>query len=167
MIYLNRTAYNGLYRVNHKGQFNTPFGAYKALSLPSSEVILTASRALQRVKLKTGDFEIVLNEHAAAGDLVYLDPPYPAVSKYSDFNRYTKDYFDESDHRRLSACVKELDEKGCNFILSNADHPLIRELYTDEKFKILETSAPRYINCKGNRRGNVAELLVTNCKPAS
>ena len=167
MIYLNRTAYNGLYRVNRKGGFNTPFGSYKALSLPSSELLLEASRVLRDTSLEIGDFEKVLDEFASPGDFVYLDPPYPPVGKYSDFNRYTKDFFDERDHQRLSHCIKKLDEIGCSFVLSNADHPLIRELYDNGKFKILKILSPRYINCKGNGRGKIGELLVTNCNHAS
>jgi len=160
MIYLNRTAFNGLYRVNRSGQFNTPFGKYKKLSLPNEKVILDASRVLQKAKLITDDFEPVLKNFARKGDFIYLDPPYPAVSKYSDFNRYTRDFFTEKDHERLSELVKNLDEIGCMFVLSNADHPLIRELYG--KFKVRQVFAPRYINCKGDRRGNVAELIITN-----
>ncbi len=162
MIYLNRTAFNGLYRVNRSGEFNTPFGRYKKLSLPTEKVISSASRALQKAALMTGDFEEVLENLARKGDFVYLDPPYPAVGKYSDFNRYTKDFFSEKDHERLSESVRKLDERGCTFVLSNADHPLIRELYADRKFKLVRVFAPRYINCKGDERGNVAEVLITN-----
>lgn len=161
MIYLNRTAFNGLYRVNRKGDFNTPFGRYKKLSLPGENVLLCASQALQNVELITCDFEETLGR-AHDGDFVYLDPPYPAVGKYSDFNRYTKQFFSEKDHDRLSKRVEKLDEMGCTFVLSNADHPLIRELYDDRKYKIVRVFAPRYINCKGDQRGNVAEVLITN-----
>jgi DNA adenine methylase len=162
MIYLNRTAFNGLYRVNRNGNFNTPFGKYEKLSLPSQKVIRAASKALQKAVLMTGDFEKVLVDSAHQNDFVYLDPPYPAVGKYSDFNRYTKHFFSERDHARLSERVRELDEMGCTFVLSNADHPIIGELYDETKFKIVRVLAPRYINCKGDRRGDVAEVLITN-----
>lgn len=162
MIYLNRTAYNGLFRVNRKGEFNVPFAGYKNLMLPSEEVLNHASQALRHAILLASDFQETLESYASRGDFVYLDPPYPAVSKYSDFNRYTKDFFSGRDHERLSEQVKELDEMGCFFVLSNADHPLIRELYDNDKFKIVKVSAPRFINCKGDKRGNVDELLITN-----
>ncbi len=162
MIYLNRTAFNGLYRVNRSGSFNTPFGRYKKLSLPTERVIFAASKALQTISLMTDDFEEVLEKFACKDDFVYLDPPYPAVGKYSDFNRYTKDFFSEKDQERLSQCARRLDEIGCTFVLSNADHPLIRELFSDGKFKIVRVFAPRFINCKGDERGNVAEILITN-----
>jgi len=163
MIYLNRTAYNGLYRVNRSGNFNTPFGRYVKLSLPDKRVLQDACRVLQKTILHSGDFEMVLTNSVSRGDFVYLDPPYPAVSKYSDFNRYTKDFFSEKDHERLAEQVEKLDELGCTFVLSNADHPLIRKLYDGTKFKIVPVSAPRYINSKGDRRGHVAEVLITNC----
>jgi DNA adenine methylase len=162
MIYLNRTAYNGLYRVNRSGNFNTPFGRYEKLALPAEKVLQEASKALQKSTLKTGDFEKTLQNSLRAGDFLYLDPPYPAVSKYSDFNRYTKNFFSEGDHIRLSEQIKKLDEMGAAFVLSNADHPLIRKLYGGTKFKIVRVFAPRYINSKGDRRGNVAEVLITN-----
>ena len=162
MIYLNRTAYNGLYRVNRDGNFNTPFGRYEKLSLPTKKVLQGASKALQKSILKTLDFERTLQNSLHTGDFVYLDPPYPAVSKYSDFNRYTKNFFSEGDHERLSEQIKKLDEMGVAFVLSNADHPLIRKLYGGTKFKIVRVWAPRYINSKGDRRGNVAEVLITN-----
>jgi len=162
MIYLNRTAFNGLYRVNRSGGFNTPFGRYKKLSLPGEHVIFAASKALHSTFLMTGDFEKVLEEYATANDFVYLDPPYPAVGKYSDFNRYTKDFFSEKDQERLSECVGKLDDIGCTFVLSNADHPLIKKLYAGRKFKIVRVFAPRFINCKGGARGDVAEVLITN-----
>jgi DNA adenine methylase len=162
LVYLNRTAYNGLFRVNRSGQFNVPFGGYKVLSLPGKEVIECASAALKNAELLTADFQETLESYASVGDFVYLDPPYPAVSRYSDFNRYTKDFFSERDHVRLSEQINELDEMGCKFVLSNAEHPLIRELYSNRKFKIVKVSAPRYINCKGDKRGDVAELLITN-----
>jgi DNA adenine methylase len=163
LIYLNRTSFNGLYRVNRKGDYNTPFGSYRTLSLPARESLFKANHVLQNASLRTGDFEDVLLKNAERGDFVYLDPPYPPVGKYSDFNRYTMNFFQPEDHARLARTIKELDEIGCKFILSNAEHPLIRELYNESKFRILKVSAPRFINCKGNKRRNVPELLITNC----
>jgi DNA adenine methylase len=162
MIYLNRTAYNGLYRVNRSGNFNTPFGRYEKLSLPTGKVLQDASKALQKSVLKTGDFEGTLQNSLRKGDFAYIDPPYPAVSKYSDFNRYTKNFFSDEDHKRLSEQAKKLDDRGVAFVLSNANHPLIRKLYEGTKFKIVRVLAPRYINSRGDRRGNVAEVIITN-----
>jgi DNA adenine methylase len=165
-IYLNRTAFNGLYRVNRDGKFNTPFGGYKALALPNEKLIRKASEALQGAELFCSDFQEILENRVSENDFVYLDPPYPAVSKYSDFNRYTKNFFREADHRRLAEQVKKLNERNCTFVLSNAEHPLVRELYDHREFKVVKVLAPRYINCKRDRRGNVEELLITNSTEA-
>lgn len=161
-IYLNRTAYNGLYRVNHSGQFNVPFARYKSLALPSDKILTEASDALRSSKLICADFEEVLRKYSESDDFVFLDPPYPAVSKYSDFNRYTKNFFTKDDHRRLGKLVLDLDDKGCKIVITNAEHPLIREIYSDDRFVIKTVLAPRFINCKGDKRGNVPELLIRN-----
>jgi DNA adenine methylase len=160
LIYLNKTCYNGLYRVNKKGQFNAPFGQYKNVRLCNRACILAASSALKGVQLLNEDFESVLLRHARADDFLYLDPPYPPVGLFSDFKRYTKEFFCEEDHVRLAKTVEEIDRRGCNFILSNAKHPLISELYS--KFRNIDVEAPRYINCNGGKRGGVPELLITN-----
>jgi DNA adenine methylase len=112
------------------------------------------------VKLLEGDFEPILLTHAQSEDFIYLDPPYPPVGRFSDFKRYTKEFFKEEDHIRLAKVVEVLDRRGCKFILSNAKHPLIEELYS--RFRKIDVEAPRYINCRGGKRGNVSELLVTN-----
>lgn len=160
LIYLNKTCYNGLYRVNRKGQFNTPFGRYGLVKLCNPTQIYAASMALQGVMLLEFDFEPLLLSYAHSGDFVYLDPPYPPVGRWSDFKRYTKEFFIEKDHVRLAKVVEELDNRGCKFILSNAMHPLILKLYA--KFGKIDVEAPRYINCRGGKRGNVSELLITN-----
>jgi DNA adenine methylase len=160
LIYLNKTCYNGLYRVNKKGQFNTPFGRYEKMRICNVESISAASRALQGVMLLNGDFEYILSTYAKLGDFIYLDPPYPAVGIFSDFKRYTKEFFVEEDHVRLAEAVKELDRNGCKFVLSNAMHPLILKLYA--RFRKIDVEAPRYINCRGGKRGSVPELLITN-----
>jgi DNA adenine methylase len=160
LIYLNKLCYNGLYRVNKKGQFNTPYGAYKNAKLADEGTMIAASSALKHAELLTADFETVLLELSQPGDFFYLDPPYPAVGKYSDFKRYTKAFFNEEDHLRLAKAVYELDKRGNKFLLSNANHPLILELYS--RFRVKSVEAPRFVNCKGDRRGRVPELLVTN-----
>ncbi len=162
LIYLNKTCYNGLYRVNKKGYFNTPFGKYNLSNVADRTRIYAASKALQKTNLLEGDFEKILLEHAKAQDFVYLDPPYPSVGKYADFKRYTKDFFSEEDHIRLAKMAAQLDNVGCTFVLSNAKHPLIEELYSS--FRKINVEAPRFINCRGGKRGNVPELLITNIK---
>lgn len=160
LIYLNKTCYNGLYRVNKKGQFNAPFGHNEKVRVCDSLVILAASRVLKGIRLLEGDFESILLAYTQSGDFVYLDPPYPSIGRFSDFKRYTKEFFVKEDHVRLAKVVEKLDRKGCKFILSNAKHQLILELYS--RFRKINVEAPRYINCRGDKRGNVSELLITN-----
>lgn len=101
-IYLNKTCFNGLYRVNRKGQFNTPFGKYKNPKICDAQALREASKALQNAAIVCGDYAAVLAEYAEPGDFVFLDPPYIPVSEYSDFKRYTKEQFEISDHSRLA-----------------------------------------------------------------
>jgi DNA adenine methylase len=160
LIYLNKLCYNGLYRVNKKGQFNTPYSGYRNVKLADRETILAASSALKHAELLTADFARILLDLSQPGDFFYLDPPYPPIGKYSDFKRYTKAFFNKEDHIRLAKAVHELDRRGNKFLLSNANHPLILELYS--RFRKKSVEAPRFVNCKGDRRGRVPELLVTN-----
>ncbi len=160
LIYLNKTCYNGLYRVNKNGQFNTPFGKYTKVRLFDKGSLMAASQALQTAIVEENDFESILLKQVGVRDFIYLDPPYPSVGRYSDFKRYTKRFFDEDEHRRLAKAVHEIDSRGCKFILSNAKHPLVNELYS--KFRKIDVEAPRYINCQGENRGGVPELIITN-----
>lgn len=160
LIYLNKRCYNGLYRVNKRGKFNTPYGRNRATSICKREVIFKASKVLRNTDLMCDDFERILLEKARAGDFVYLDPPYPPTGRYSDFVRYTRHFFCEEDHLRLAKAVEEIDDRGCRFILSNAYHPLILRIYS--RFRKIEVKAPRYVNCRGDRRGHVSEVLITN-----
>lgn len=160
-IFLNKTCFNGLYRVNAKGEFNTPVGSNKNPGLYSRENILAASRALQDTQLEAQDFRKVVEE-AKRGDFVYFDPPYFPVSVFSDFKRYTSDQFREADQIELAQVFRTLADKGCDVVLSNSDHSRTRELYSG--FSIGTVSAPRFINCKPGGRGSVAELVVTNTK---
>jgi DNA adenine methylase len=160
MIYLNKTCFNGLYRVNRKGQFNTPFGHAKNPRLADEDNILNVSERLKKVELDTASYDAILLANAKAGDFVYLDPPYLPVSAYSDFNRYTKGQFGEADHINLAKMFRELDKRGCYLLLSNSYHPKVHALYRG--FRIKTVSAPRFINCKGGSRGDIKELLVTN-----
>jgi len=158
-IYLNKTCYNGLYRVNKQGRFNVPFGRYKNPVYADECQLRLASKALQDADVRVADFEMVLDQ-AKPGDFVYFDPPYQPVSNTSNFTSYTAGVFDEGEQRRLAAVFRELDRKGCYVMLSNSDSPLIHDLYSG--FRIKTLMAKRYINCKGDRRGAIPEALVLN-----
>ncbi len=158
-IYLNRTCFNGLYRVNSQGQFNTPFGRYRNPRICDPVTLRAASEALQNTALVVGDYGGALQE-ARKGDFVYLDPPYVPVSKYSDFKRYTREQFRESDQRELAQEFRRLTEIGCHVMLSNSWHPLVKELY--EGFQIDLVEARRLVNCDASKRGPVAEAIVRN-----
>lgn len=160
LIYLNKTCYNGLYRVNKKGQFNVPYGKNDNVVVFTPRLILQASRALKGVNLLQGDFEQILLEYTSSGDFAYLDPPYPPIGRYSNFTRYTSNSFHKKDHIRLARVVEELDDRNCRFILSNVKHPLIEKIYSS--FRKIEVEAPRYISSIGDRRGDVTEAIITN-----
>lgn len=161
MLFLNRTCFNGLYRVNRKGQFNVPFGRYAKLSLPDLPNLQAAARALRCAEIIEGDYLDVLNRFASPGDLAFLDPPYIPVGVYSDFKRYTKDQFSEDDHRKLAKEVQRLSDLGCHVLLTNSNHPLVHELYKDFHLDVIPTK--RFINSRGNGRTG-EDLLVTNTK---
>jgi len=160
-IFLNKTCFNGLYRVNAKGEFNTPVGSNNNPNLYSRENLLAASNTLQDAQLEAQDFRKTLDE-ARRGDFVYFDPPYVPISVYSDFKRYTPDQFREADQVELAHVFRALDAKGCQLVLSNSEHARTRELYAG--FNIAVVSAPRFINCKAGGRGSIAELVITNAK---
>lgn len=157
-IFLNRTCYNGLYRLNNKGQFNAPFGYYKNPLICDADNLRTVSKALEHVELCEGDFWEVL-ERVQPGDLVYFDPPYDPVSSTASFTHYTGQSFGPDDHRRLAELFTTLKQRGVYVMLSNSHTPLTRELYAHhpEKSTVL---ASRKINCDGRKRGSVEELIV-------
>lgn len=160
-IFLNKTAFNGLYRVNKKGQFNVPFGYYKNPKILDEDQLLAASKLLKKTKILLGDFKDVLCENAKKGDFIFLDPPYLPVSKFSDFKRYTKEQFHEKDQISLANLVNKLSKKGCHILLTNSNHPLIHELYKDFNLDIYKTK--RNINSKStNRKGE--DIIVSNFK---
>ena len=160
-IFLNKTAFNGLYRVNKKGQFNVPFGYYKNPKILDEDILLAASKLLKKTKILLGDFKDILCENAKKGDFIFLDPPYLPVSKYSDFKRYTKEQFYEKDQISLANLVNKLSKKGCHILLTNSNHPLIHELYKDFNIDIYKTK--RNINSKStNRKGE--DIIVSNFK---
>ncbi|WP_295093398.1 DNA adenine methylase [Ruminococcus sp.] len=158
MIYLNRTCFNGLYRLNKKGQFNTPFGKYKNPTICNEEKLYAASEVLKRAKIICGDYLDVLESYAQEDDFIFLDPPYVPVSEYADFKRYTKEQFYESDQRNLAEEVHRLVAKGCKVMLTNSNHPLVHELYGRYKIDVIQTK--RNINRNGDRR-NGEDVIVT------
>jgi DNA adenine methylase len=158
-IFLNRTCYNGLYRVNKQGKFNVPFGKYKNPTICDQSGLRDASAVLQSAHLDVGDFEKVL-AFARKGDFVYFDPPYEPISSTSNFTSYTSNGFSGNDQRRLAEVFGELNERECFVMLSNSNARLIYELY--QPFHIHEINARRAINSDPNGRGIITELLVTN-----
>lgn len=157
-IFLNKTCFNGLYRVNKKGQFNVPFGKYKNPKICDEEGLKVASAALKKAEIVCGDYLLVLEHYAQPGDFVFLDPPYLPISEYSDFKRYTKEQFYEEDHVELAKMVKTLHERGCHVILTNSNHPLVHELYAPFTIDVIQTK--RHISCNGSTRKG-EDVIVT------
>lgn len=158
MIYLNKTCFNGLYRVNRQGNFNTPFGRYKNPNICDIEHLYAVSDILKNATIVCGNYLDVLNKYASPGDFIFLDPPYIPVSKYGDFKRYTKEQFYEKDQIQLSEEFHRLYNLGCSVILTNSHHPLVEHLYIDFPQDVISTR--RSISSKGNSR-NGEDLIVT------
>ncbi len=159
MIYLNKTCFNGLHRVNRSGHFNVPFGRYEHPTICDEPNLRAASGALQGVELLGTDFESVL-QRVEPGDLVYFDPPYLPLSATSSFTSYTRDAFGPTQHRRLAAVFAALAERGCYTLLSNSSNPLVAELYGN--YPMSEVAARRAINSNAAGRGIIREIIVTN-----
>jgi DNA adenine methylase len=147
LLFLNRTCFNGLYRVNSKGKFNVPLGKYTNPNIVNEENIRSVSHVLQssKVSIKCRDFESVLND-AKKGDLVYFDPPYQPVSDTANFTSYTHKSFTITDLKRLANLCLDLDSKGCKVLLSNSDSQEVAEMFTDKQWKIKKIEANRSIN---------------------
>jgi len=158
-IYLNKTCFNGLHRVNRKGEFNVPVGSYKNPRILNEEVLRAASHALEGTHLECAPFDALI-ENAKPGDFIYFDPPYEPVSQTSSFTSYARDGFSQEDQTRLRDVYKALDRRGCKLMLSNSNLPFIRNLYGT--FNIDTVAAPRAINCNGKKRGKVSEVVVRN-----
>lgn len=158
LIFLNRTCFNGLYRVNKSGQFNVPFGSCKNPTICDEENLRAAALVLCDAAISSIDFEDAVR-YAKRGDAVYFDPPYIPLSGTSNFTAYSAGGFTDGDQERLRNTMDRLDAKGVHVLLSNSDTPRARELYAD--FKIEEVQAPRRVNSKGGKRGNVGELLIS------
>ncbi len=159
VIYLNRTCFNGLYRVNSQGQFNVPFGNYKNPRIIDADNLLNCSNLLKKTEIKCADFSEILNK-AQKGDFVYFDPPYVPLNETSSFTSYTKDGFDIDMQFKLRDVCDELDSMGVKFMLSNSDTKLVNELYAN--YEIKKVFASRAINANADGRGKITEVLVRN-----
>jgi DNA adenine methylase len=165
-IFLNRTCFNGLYRVNSKNGFNVPAGRYKKSTICNAENIFAVNKALKKVEILCGDYEKTL-PLASESTFFYLDPPYKPLSETSNFNSYSKDEFGDQEQIRLYDFCKKLGNLGYNWILSNSDVQgktengnFFDELYSD--FLITRVEAKRSINSKSEKRGKINELLISN-----
>ena len=156
-IYLNKTGYNGLYRVNRSGQFNVPFGRFTRPQFCDPENLRACARALRGVSIEHGDYSSVLKS-AKKGDFVYFDPPYVPLSPTSDFTAYIPGGFGEGEQRKLAKVFAKLAARGVQVMLSNSDTPLVRELY--DAFDLRVVYASRSVNSNAARRGKLAEVVV-------
>lgn len=161
LIYLNKTGYNGLYRVNSKGHFNTPYGRYKNPNIVNKETLLDLNRYFNsnNIKFLTGDFEGVLRS-VESGSFVYIDPPYVPLNTTVSFTGYTNSKFGKNDQIRLKNVCDELNAKNVKFLLSNSKVDFIEELYKDYNVEII--AARRSINSVGSKRGKINEVLISN-----
>ncbi len=162
VIYLNKTSFRGLWRVNKRNEFNTPYGAYDR-PYYNQETLLRASKALAGATLNVADFETALDS-AEQGDWVYLDPPYVPIGGWADFKRYTAAQFSESDHVRLCEAMRRADSRGVCVTLTNSDAPFVQELFGPH-FQVMRLATRRDINLKSASRGSW-DLVMTNYEPA-
>lgn len=158
-IYLNRTCFNGLYRVNSKGEFNVPFGQYRNPRLYERQNLLDCSSVLKTTEIQHADFANILN-YVKSGDFVYFDPPYLPLNVTSSFTSYTKEGFDIDMQKRLKEVCDELNDRQVMFMLSNSDTDFINNLYAD--YSITKVYASRQINSVATKRGKITEVLVKN-----
>jgi len=161
-IYLNRTCFNGLYRVNSKGQFNVPMGSYKNPGICQEEDLREISRLLKRTKISISQFyDFVKNTEK--GDFIYFDPPYYPLKKGKSFTTYTKFNFLEKEQEKLAETFRILAKKNCKVMLSNSDTNFIKNLY--KGYHVSFVKAKRMINCDATKRGEINEVVITNYPP--
>ncbi|NJD63929.1 MAG: Dam family site-specific DNA-(adenine-N6)-methyltransferase [Chloroflexi bacterium] len=160
-IFLNRTCYNGLFRVNASGGFNVPHGRYKNPRIHDAGLLAACSAALQRAELRVADFAGICEE-ARPGDFVYLDPPYQPLSATASFTSYTQADFGPADQLRLRDTFEDLSRRGVAAVLSNSDHPVIQGLYSGLGYRLETVPMSRAINSKGAGRAPIPELLIDN-----
>ena len=163
LIFLNRTCFNGLYRVNKKGQFNVPLGRYTNPNIVNKENLTAVNKILQskKIKISCRDFKSVLGD-AKKGDLVYFDPPYQPVSNTANFTSYTHRDFTEDDLERLTHLADQLHSKGCSVLLSNSNSKIVKDFFSKKHWKISLIDANRAINSKAQKRTGHKELIVKN-----
>ncbi len=160
LVYLNKTCFRGLFRVNRQGRFNVPYGQYNRRYYDPAN-LRAVSEALENIEFRRGDFELCLRD-VAEDDFVYMDPPYYKLGGYADFNRYTRDQFRANDQFRLAALCRELDLRRVRWAVSNSDTSFIRDLFDGYHLNPLKNR--REINLNSQSR-NITELLITNYKP--
>ncbi|HEX8196370.1 MAG TPA: DNA adenine methylase [Pyrinomonadaceae bacterium] len=164
IIFLNKTCFNGLFRVNSRGQFNVPYGNYKNPGIADKFVIKAISNYLKnnQIEIKKEDFHAAC-ETATKNDFIYFDPPYDPVSDTASFTGYSLDKFDREEQTRLKELVDDLTNRGVKVLLSNSDTPFIRELYKDERYYVIDVVyANRNINSVASGRGKISEVLIRN-----
>lgn len=159
-VYLNKACFNGIFRVNMKGEFNVPYGYKEPPLIPTRGELRSVSELLKGSTLHARPFESAL-EAVGKDDFAYLDPPYPPLNGTSYFTHYTAERFGELDQRTLATAVKDLHKRGAKFMMSNADTEMIREIYADDHFHFLEVSVTRYVTCKAKKH-RASELIITN-----
>lgn len=152
LIYLNKTCYNGLYRVNKKGEFNVPIGSYVSPTILDEENLRATSKALQGAEIKQ---HVFWQTKITPKNFYYLDPPY-----HKTFDGYDSSRFGDQDHEHLAAFCHALDKAGCFFMVSNSDNSFVRGLY--QGYYIEQVQASRYVSCKGEQRGKETELIIRN-----
>lgn len=161
LIYLNRTCFNGLYRVNRKGEFNVPMGSYSNPKIVNGTNLRACSEALQSARVESLDFKDI---EPTEGDFVYCDPPYDPLSATASFTSYTKDSFGPEDQMNLRDIALKWHRAGVKVMISNSDTDFIRNLYDSLPFTIRVVQVPRMVNSKADRRGPVNELVITTYK---
>ncbi|NLY91862.1 MAG: DNA adenine methylase [Firmicutes bacterium] len=166
LVFLNKTCYNGLFRLNRQGEFNVPYGRYKKPKIYDPDTIKKANLALRNTQIYSGDFS-ESEKFVTPNSFVYLDPPYRPLNRTSSFTNYSKDGFSDLDQKRLAAYFQRLDQKGAYLMLSNSDpkneNPHDHFFETIYKgYRIERVPAKRHINCKARKRGVINELIIRN-----
>ena len=158
MIFLNKTGFNGLYRVNRQGGFNVPYGKNERTQFCNEEQILRAAEIIKGKKILCGDYKKILKKYAEPGDFIFLDPPYFKMSGRETFLRYTSKQFNELDQEELAEIVNDLYDMGCEVMLTNSNHPRIHDLYSRFEIKIVQVR--RSVNCKGDGRKGEDTVII-------
>jgi DNA adenine methylase len=161
IIYLNKTCYNGLYRVNNAGEFNSPFGKYKNPNIVNEPVIKAVSKYLNspQIQISNGDYELILRD-VPINSFVYLDPPYHPISESSNFTGYVQGGWNDGDQLRLRDVCNRLNDNGIKFLLSNSASDFIRDIYSGYNIHVVQ--ANRAVNSNSSKRGQVDEFLICN-----